>query len=71
MKVMPSAVASESWNVKSVVKLRMSIGVVKKALPAWFTPPLVNCKRVSSRSVLPLNCSPVGTLKPEPKLMES
>ena len=31
-------------------------GVAKKALPASFDPPSVNCSRKSSRSVLPLNC---------------
>ena len=33
----------------------MFTGVLKNALPAWFVPPFVNCSRVSSRSVLPLN----------------
>ena len=66
---MPSAIASESWKVKSVVKLVMFIGVVKKALPASVCPPFVNCRRLSSRSVEPLNYMPVGVAKPIPKLM--
>src|ERR1700761_589856 len=48
----------------------MSIGVVKNALPAWFARPLVSCKRLSSKSVLPLNCKPVELLNPEPKLID-
>jgi len=56
--------------VKSEVKFLISIGVVKNALPASLLPPLVNCKRLSSRSVLPLNCIPTGLLKPAPKLIE-
>src|ERR1700722_2969422 len=62
--------AFESWNEKSVVKRRISIAVVKNALPAWLARPLVSCNRLSSRSVLPLNCRPVGVLKPDPKLIE-
>jgi len=53
VKVMPSALASESWKVKSVTKPRTSTCVVQNALPASFSAPLVNCRRLSSRSVLP------------------
>ena len=70
VKVMPSACALESWKVKSVVNPLISTGVVQNALPASLVKPLVNCKRLSSRSVEPLNCMQPGLLNPMPKLME-
>ena len=68
-KAMPSALALESWKVKSVVNPRTSTWVEQKALPASLVPPSVNCKRLSSSLVLPLNCIHPGLLKPKPKLM--
>src|ERR1700722_16719008 len=67
---MPSATAFESCIVKSVVKLWMFTGVLKNALPACCTPPLVSCRRESSRPVLPLKVMVAGAAaNPLGKLM--
>jgi hypothetical protein len=76
-KVMPSAFALLNWKVKSLVKFWIFTGVLYQAVPASLTTPSVSCRRVSSRSVLPLKVmelaealKPLGKLIPVPEPIE-
>ena len=64
VKVKPSALASVSWNEKSVVKDCTLTAVEKNALPASFAPVLVRRKRLPLIAALPERVRPVA-LSPE------
>ena len=73
VNVIPSAIGAvpESWNVKSLTKFSTLTRVFQKALPAWLTPPVVNCKRLSFElTALPFNVIPAIEANPLLKLIE-